>query len=122
VESVWKLDLALHGHGTEELLDSYSNERLPVIKRVIDMTHFMTIAMGTSSKFAQGMRDLVIPVVSRLAPFQEGFVQTLSELGVPITAARLLKARGNAISMIPCVVEMEFATSSCCCWGKRRAR
>ena len=31
----WKLDLVLHGHGNEALLDSYSAERLPVIKQVI---------------------------------------------------------------------------------------
>ena len=29
----WKLDLFLHGHGNEQLLDSYSAERIPVIKQ-----------------------------------------------------------------------------------------
>jgi hypothetical protein len=91
----WKLDLVLHGHGSEELLDSYSGERLPVIKRVIDMTHFMTKAMGTSSKLAQGVRNLVIPVVSRLAPFQEGFVQTLSELGVAYHGSPIIEGAGK---------------------------
>src|SRR5262249_54120515 len=31
---VWKLDLVLHGHGDDLLLDSYSAERRPVIRRV----------------------------------------------------------------------------------------
>jgi hypothetical protein len=38
--------------------------------------------MGTPNKFAQTLRDTVIPMVSRLAPFQHAFVQRLSELGI----------------------------------------
>ena len=34
----WKLDLVLHGHGNDRLLESYSAERLPVIKQVIETT------------------------------------------------------------------------------------
>lgn len=79
---VWKLDLVLRGYGNELLLDSYSAERGPVIKHVIETTHFLTKALGTPSKLAQILRDAVIPVVSRLAPFQHAFVQRLSELGV----------------------------------------
>jgi 2-polyprenyl-6-methoxyphenol hydroxylase-like FAD-dependent oxidoreductase len=79
---VWKLDLFLHGHGNQALLDSYSTERLPIIKDVIDTTDHLTKVMGTSNKFAQALRDTVIPMVSRLAPFQHAFVQRLSELGI----------------------------------------
>ncbi len=50
---IWKLDLFLHGRGNEQLLDSYSAERIPVIKNVIETTHFLTKAMGTPNKFAQ---------------------------------------------------------------------
>jgi 2-polyprenyl-6-methoxyphenol hydroxylase-like FAD-dependent oxidoreductase len=79
---VWKLDLVLHGRGTEQLLESYSAERRPVIKQVIETTDFLTRALGTPSRLAQILRDTVIPMVSRLAPFQHAFVQRLSELGV----------------------------------------
>jgi 2-polyprenyl-6-methoxyphenol hydroxylase-like FAD-dependent oxidoreductase len=91
---VWKLDLAARGHATEELLDSYTAERVPVIKHVIDVTHFMTKAMGTPSKLAQTVRDVVIPVVSRLAPFQHGFVQTLSELGIAYRGSPIVEGAG----------------------------
>jgi 2-polyprenyl-6-methoxyphenol hydroxylase-like FAD-dependent oxidoreductase len=92
---VWKLDLAARGHATEELLDSYTAERVPVIKHVIDVTHFMTKAMGTPSKLAQTVRDVVIPVVSRLAPFQHGFVQTLSELGIAYSGSPIVEGAGE---------------------------
>ncbi len=44
---VWKLDLVLHDRGNEQLLESYSAERRPVIKQVIETTHFLTRALGT---------------------------------------------------------------------------
>ena len=91
----WKLDLCARGHGNEELLDSYTAERYPVIKHVIDVTHFMTKAMGTPSKLAQALRNSVIPLVSRLAPFQHAFVQTLSELGVAYDGSPIVEGAGN---------------------------
>lgn len=92
---VWKLDLVLRGHGSEELLESYSAERRPVIKHVLETTHLLTKAMGTPSKFAQAIRDTVIPMVSRLAPFQHAFVQRLSELGVAYHGSPIVEGAGD---------------------------
>jgi 2-polyprenyl-6-methoxyphenol hydroxylase-like FAD-dependent oxidoreductase len=92
---VWKLDLVLHGHGNEELLESYTAERRPVIKHVIETTDFLTKAMGTPSKLAQILRDTVIPMVSRLAPFQHAFVQRLSELGVAYRGSPIVEGAGE---------------------------
>jgi len=92
---VWKLDLAVRGHGNEALLDSYSTERRPVIKNVIETTHFLTKAMGTPNKFAQGLRDTIIPMVSRLAPFQHAFVQRLSELGIAYHGSPIVDGAGE---------------------------
>jgi 2-polyprenyl-6-methoxyphenol hydroxylase-like FAD-dependent oxidoreductase len=78
----WKLDLTLHGHGNDRLLQSYTAERRPVIAKVIRTTDLLTKAMGTPNKFAQVVRDTVIPLVSRLTPFQHAFVDRLSELDV----------------------------------------
>jgi hypothetical protein len=91
----WKIHLGARGHGSEELLNSYTTERRPVIKHVIDITDFMTKAMGTPSKFAQALRNTVIPVVSRLAPFQHAFVQTLSELGVAYGGSPIVEGAGK---------------------------
>ena len=91
----WKLDLVLHGHGNEELLESYSAERRPVIKNVIETTHILTKALGTPSKLAQTLRDAVIPMVSRLAPFQHAFVKRLSELGVAYGGSPIVEGAGE---------------------------
>lgn len=91
----WKLDLFLHGHGNERLLDSYGTERLPVIRHVIATTHQLTKVMGTPNKLAQALRDAVIPMVSRLAPFQHAFVQRLSELGVAYPGSPIVEGPGK---------------------------
>lgn len=92
---VWKLNLFLHGHGNEELLDSYSAERIPIIKNVIETTDFLTKVMGTPNKFAQALRDTVIPMVSRLAPFQHAFVKRLSELGISYHGSPIIEGPGE---------------------------
>src|SRR6266498_4838628 len=92
---VWKLDLVLRGRGNERLLESYSAERRPVIKQVIETTDFLTKAMGTANKFAQTLRDTVIPIVSRLAPFQRAFVQRLSGLGIAYRGSPIIEGAGK---------------------------
>ena len=87
--------LSVHGHGNEELLESYTAERRPVIKNVIETTDFLTKAMGTPSKLAQILRDTIIPMVSRLAPFQHAFVQRLSELGIAYRGSPIVEGAGE---------------------------
>jgi 2-polyprenyl-6-methoxyphenol hydroxylase-like FAD-dependent oxidoreductase len=91
----WKLDLALHGRGNDRLLESYGAERLPVIKHVIETTHRLTEVMGTASKVAQALRDTVIPVVSRLAPFQHAFVERLSGLDIAYRGSPIVEGAGK---------------------------
>lgn len=92
---VWKLDLVLHGRGKEQLLESYSAERRPVIRSVIETTDFLTKAMGTPSKLVQALRDTLIPLVSRVAPFQHAFVERLSELGVAYRGSPIVEGPGK---------------------------
>ena len=91
----WKLDLALRGHAGETLLDSYGAERLPVIRSVIGTTDLMTRAMGTPSRIAQTLRDAIIPMVSRLSPFQHAFVERLSELGIAYGGSPIVEGPGR---------------------------
>jgi 2-polyprenyl-6-methoxyphenol hydroxylase-like FAD-dependent oxidoreductase len=91
----WKLDLALRGHAAEALLESYGDERLPVIRTVITTTDLLTRAMGTPNRIAQALRDAIIPMVSRLAPFQHAFVERLSELGIAYPGSPIVEGPGR---------------------------
>jgi 2-polyprenyl-6-methoxyphenol hydroxylase-like FAD-dependent oxidoreductase len=92
---VWKLDLAVRGLGNELLLESYSAERRPVIKHVLETTHRLTEVMGTRSRLAQAIRNTVIPWVSGLSAFQHGFVQNLSELGIAYRGSPIVQGDGK---------------------------
>jgi 2-polyprenyl-6-methoxyphenol hydroxylase-like FAD-dependent oxidoreductase len=91
----WKLDLALRGHGGEQLLESYTAERIPIIQQVVEMTDILTRVMGTPNRLVQALRDVAIPMVSRLAPFQHAFVQRLSELGVAYPGSPIIEGPGK---------------------------
>jgi 2-polyprenyl-6-methoxyphenol hydroxylase-like FAD-dependent oxidoreductase len=91
----WKLDLAVRSRASKHLLDSYTAERYPIIKGVIETTHRLTWALGTASKLAQAVRNTVIPVVSRLSAFQKRFVQNLSELAICYTGSPIVEGSGN---------------------------
>jgi 2-polyprenyl-6-methoxyphenol hydroxylase-like FAD-dependent oxidoreductase len=92
---VWKLELVIGGHASEDLLDTYTAERRPVIKGVIEITDFMTKGLGTPSKLAQLLRNAIIPAVSRLAPFQHAFVKRLSELGIAYKGSPIVEGPGE---------------------------
>lgn len=51
--------------------------------------------MGTPNRFAQALRDTMIPMVSRLAPFQHAFVQRLSELGIAYRGSPIVEGAGK---------------------------
>jgi 2-polyprenyl-6-methoxyphenol hydroxylase-like FAD-dependent oxidoreductase len=92
---VWKLDLFLRGAGNEELLESYTAERRPVIKHVIETTDYLTKAMGTPNKVVQALRDAIIPMVSHLAPFQHAFVERLSALDISYRGSPIIEGAGE---------------------------
>src|SRR5262249_7009227 len=91
----WKLDLVVRGRAHPALLETYSAERRPVIKSVIETTDFLARALGTPNRLAQLLRDAVIPMVSPLAPFQHAFVQRLSELGVAYRGSPIVEGAGE---------------------------
>ena len=91
----WKIDLVTRGRASEQLLDTYTLERRPVIQEVLRTTHLLTRVMGTASRLAQAMRDTVFPVISRLSAFQHGFVWRLSELGIAYRGSPIIEGSGE---------------------------
>ncbi|HEV2700454.1 MAG TPA: FAD-dependent monooxygenase [Steroidobacteraceae bacterium] len=90
----WKLDIAAQGRATDALLDSYSLERRPVIARVIELTHRMTQVLGSASLPAQLMRNVAIPVATRLPSVQRAMVRRLSQLDVSYAGSPIVDGTG----------------------------
>lgn len=94
---IWKLEMALQGHGGEALLNSYSEERLPIITDVIETTDRLTRVMGTPNVLAQFLRDSLIPTVSRISAFRHAFVNRLSGLGVTYAGSPIVEGAGERV-------------------------
>lgn len=92
---VWKLDWVLRGHGNQTLLESYSTERMPVIKEVVAFSDLLTKAMGTPSKFIQILRNTLIPIVTHIKPFQHALVNRLSELDITYHSSPIIEGSGE---------------------------
>jgi hypothetical protein len=79
----------------EQLLDTYTSERVPIIESVIRTTDLLTHVMGTPNRFVAALRNAVIPMVSGLAPFQHAFVRRLSELGIGYRGSPIVDGPGE---------------------------
>ena len=91
----WKLDIASRGRAKDALLESYSKERRPVIARVIKLTDQMTKVLGSASRPAQILRDVVIPLATRIPGVQRTMVRRLSQLDIRYAGSPIVEAGGK---------------------------
>lgn len=91
----WKLDFATRGIATETLLASYSEERYPVVKAVIETTHLLTAGLGSRNPVVQGVRDTMIPVATHIPRFRQLFVDRLSGLSTAYGGSPLVEGDGR---------------------------
>lgn len=91
----WKLGFAVGGIATHALLDSYSQERYPIVKGVIETTHALTEGLGSRNRIVEGIRDTMIPVVTHVPAFQHIFVNRLSGLGNAYGGSPVVEGAGE---------------------------
>jgi 2-polyprenyl-6-methoxyphenol hydroxylase-like FAD-dependent oxidoreductase len=91
----WKLEFARRGVATGALLASYSQERYPIVKGVIETTHLLTTGLGSRNPIVQGIRDTMIPVVTHISRFQDLFVNRLSGLGISYAGSPIVEGDGK---------------------------
>lgn len=90
----WKLAAAVKGAGSDDLLDSYEKERLPVIEGVIELTDRMTRMITATAGPAVWIREWVMPFAAKLGMGRR-MGERLSQLhvGYPHSPAVLPDAR-----------------------------
>jgi 2-polyprenyl-6-methoxyphenol hydroxylase-like FAD-dependent oxidoreductase len=85
----WKLALVASGRAGEWLLDTVAAERGPVAHDVLQLTHAL-VRLGTLNKrWQQLLRDLLLPVASRVPALQRRAARRLGHIGVAYAASRL---------------------------------
>lgn len=105
VNLAWKIALVLRGV-SDELLDTYQQERYPVERGVLRQTDFLINMVGAHGGVGAVLRDRVAPVVSRLGLVRRNAGRIVSEIAIryhdsPIIEDHLLPGGPSAGSRAP---------------------
>ena len=85
----WKLALVLQGKATQALLDTYEEERLPVIRNIVKRTETATEALNSTSKIVHQLITHIAPVLLD-APFvQDAGTRVISEVAANYRSSSL---------------------------------
>ena len=78
----WKLALVQTGQAGEALLDSYEQDRLPVIRDVLFRTGSLTGLIGSENPLLRGLVNRLAPVVSGSGLVQENGTAQVSQVAI----------------------------------------
>jgi 2-polyprenyl-6-methoxyphenol hydroxylase-like FAD-dependent oxidoreductase len=85
----WKLALVYRGLASDALLDTYDEERLPVIHQLISTTERATDLFNANSRFVHTLLRHMLPVVLNIDAVRRKGAAMLSELSVHYRASAL---------------------------------
>lgn len=76
----WKLALHVQGKAPAKLLDTYNDERLAVIRGVLDKTEIITGLIGTKDHMPRMIIDHVAPLIGGLRPVQANTANHMAQI------------------------------------------
>jgi 2-polyprenyl-6-methoxyphenol hydroxylase-like FAD-dependent oxidoreductase len=85
----WKLALVYQGQAKAELLDTYTEERVPIIQSVVRTTETATDAFTSKSPFLHLLITHVAPLLLDVDKVQETGARTLSQIALNYRGRRL---------------------------------
>jgi 2-polyprenyl-6-methoxyphenol hydroxylase-like FAD-dependent oxidoreductase len=89
----WKLALVAGGEAPEGLLDTYGEERGPVARQVLQLTHGL-VRFGTLTvRWQRRARDLTVPLLSRTPPVQRRAARRMAQMHVSYRGSQLAESR-----------------------------
>jgi 2-polyprenyl-6-methoxyphenol hydroxylase-like FAD-dependent oxidoreductase len=91
----WKLALVADGRGPEALLDTYSQERVPVASGVLEFTDKIVALLTMRNRAKRAVRDTFMPVVTRMPVIQRRTARKLSQLSVAYPQSQLTQPDGH---------------------------
>jgi hypothetical protein len=78
----WKLALALKGMAPEELLESYEQDRIPVMQSILSETEKATELIASENKLVRSLFNHLAPWVGGLSFVEENAVARISQLSL----------------------------------------
>ena len=95
INLAWKLALVIKGEAPEALLDTYEQDRLPVIRSVLTNTERITSLIGSESPIARGLFNVLAPWVGGAAIVQEDGTSWMSQVAVDYRHGPLSEDHGH---------------------------
>jgi 3-(3-hydroxy-phenyl)propionate hydroxylase len=71
VNLAWKLSSVLKGLAAETILDSYEQERAPVVRKIVDVSRRLGAVIMPTSRGAAALRDAIFACLNRSRAFRE---------------------------------------------------
>jgi 2-polyprenyl-6-methoxyphenol hydroxylase-like FAD-dependent oxidoreductase len=85
----WKLGMVLRGAASDSLLDTYTEERLPIVRRVLKNTDQTASVFLAHSRARQLLRDRVVLPLLRSRVMQKRLTRRMSQLDMNLRGASL---------------------------------
>jgi hypothetical protein len=96
----WKLALVAAGRASDQLLDSYAEERGPVAADVLGLTHALVQIATLNQPLKRALRDALLPVIARLPLVQGRAVRRLSQVHIAYRRSSLTRAGGGWLAAL----------------------
>jgi 2-polyprenyl-6-methoxyphenol hydroxylase-like FAD-dependent oxidoreductase len=97
----WKLALVHRGKARQELLESYSAERLPIARGVLELSNRLMQAATLKNPVVERIRDVALPLLAGSDFFQHNFLADLSEIGINYRRSASVSGEGHFASAAP---------------------
>ena len=95
INLAWKMAMVMKGQAKPELLDTYSAERVPVIRNVLTKTEGLTAAIGSENRLFRSIFNHVMPWVASLDAVQRNSSERMSQLGLNYEGSPLAVSDGH---------------------------
>jgi 2-polyprenyl-6-methoxyphenol hydroxylase-like FAD-dependent oxidoreductase len=92
----WKLAMVMKGQAKPELLETYSKERVPVIRNVLKKTEGVTHVIGSESTLVRSVFNYIAPWLVGMESFQANATEHLSQLALNYRESPLSVSSGHS--------------------------
>ncbi|CAM6083581.1 unnamed protein product [Calypogeia fissa] len=94
----WKLAFVLKGKADPKLLDTYTDDRIPVIRDVLSRTEGLTDVMGSKNRTFRSVFSLITPWVLGVDIVQRNATEIMSQLALNYRSSPISASHGKKIS------------------------
>ena len=99
IDLCWKLAMVIQGKALPAILDTYDEDRLPVIRNVLDMTEKLTSAIGSTNPVFRTVFDHVAPLIVGMDAVQKKSTTQMSQIGLNYRDSPLSEAHAHGGSL-----------------------